>query len=458
MNTRHWLRLALLAAACLGWSRPASAEVHPLLPFRLDPPANPSHRIIEDSGAWLQPEGQLRRRLERSRATLALEREEKKLKQEAQKLAADLLKNPELVEAVKKQLKDKEALDRLQEQVRSGNLSLNDPALQKLLREAMRGEGKLTDRQARGLQKLAARLNLNKMPGGLGQPNPENPPAGTNPPDRISGPQMPNPAAMPPAPSPPEPSAWERLQAQASDWVKDNIDDWIEHLDEWADSPVGKSWRDALEAVGRRGMPAGGTAGLSERTRGLTRYLPPVQKYLPRDLGAVFRKAPTPSFPRVGKLPKAPGLPSAPAAPGRGALTALLWLLLGAVLAFALWKSAGWYQAARAARAGVWKLGPWPVAPCAVSTRGELVRAFEYLALLCLGPAARTRHHLELAEQIGGQGGEDPAQQQARQAAARHLASLYEQARYAPDDQPLPAEEMARARRELEALAGVSPA
>jgi hypothetical protein len=76
------------------------------------------------------------------------------------------------------------------------------------------------------------------------------------------------------------------------------------------------------------------------------------------------------------------------------------------------------------------------------------------LALLCLGPAARTRHHLELADQLGGPAGADPA----RREAARHLARLYEQARYSPDDGPLPAADLARARQELCSLGGVSPA
>jgi hypothetical protein len=93
------------------------------------------------------------------------------------------------------------------------------------------------------------------------------------------------------------------------------------------------------------------------------------------------------------------------------------------------------------------------VAPGAVSNRAELVRAFEYLALLCLGPAARSRHHLDLADQIAGRPSADPDGQQD---AAWHLARLYEQARYAPDDWPLPPADLHRARRELCLLAGVA--
>ena len=48
-----------------------------------------------------------------------------------------------------------------------------------------------------------------------------------------------------------------------------------------------------------------------------------------------------------------------------------------------------------------WKLGPWPVDPQRIRTREELVRAFEYLALLSLGPDARNRHHRDLAQRLG---------------------------------------------------------
>jgi hypothetical protein len=96
-------------------------------------------------------------------------------------------------------------------------------------------------------------------------------------------------------------------------------------------------------------------------------------------------------------------------------------------------------------------LGPWPVRPGEVATRGDLVRAFEHLALLCLGPTARTCHHLELARLLGAQPAPDPER---RRDAAVDLAQVYEQARYTPDDEVLPDDLMRRARRELCYLAG----
>jgi hypothetical protein len=97
------------------------------------------------------------------------------------------------------------------------------------------------------------------------------------------------------------------------------------------------------------------------------------------------------------------------------------------------------------------RLGPWPVRPEAVRTRDELVRAFEYLALLLLGPAARSRNHREIAASLGETGA-------ARRAAAERLAGLYEQARYAPPDEALPDADLAAARAALSLLAGVAAA
>jgi hypothetical protein len=89
------------------------------------------------------------------------------------------------------------------------------------------------------------------------------------------------------------------------------------------------------------------------------------------------------------------------------------------------------------------------VQPAAVGTRYDLVRAFEYLALLRLGPAARHQNHLEIAAALG-------AADAGRRGAAERLASLYEQARYAPRDEDLPAVDLALARAALSLLAGGS--
>jgi hypothetical protein len=154
--------------------------------------------------------------------------------------------------------------------------------------------------------------------------------------------------------------------------------------------------------------------------------------------------------------PSLPGgdwsLPSLPeSASGEGAGRLFLWIVLVAVTAVILWKGWAWQAQARRARKAAWQLGPWPVDPARVATRQDLVRAFEYLACLRLGVAALVRHHLDLAAGLGGGAGP-------RQAAADHLGRLYEQARYAPPEEPLPPADLGQARRELCLLAGVAVA
>jgi hypothetical protein len=140
-----------------------------------------------------------------------------------------------------------------------------------------------------------------------------------------------------------------------------------------------------------------------------------------------------------------------------------LWMLaILLALGLVLWKALGRTPAgSRGDGAGAWKLGPWPVHPTAVQTRDELIRAFEYLSVLHLGPAARHWHHLAIASGLGqlssqvvsagGRSG-DSAE---RQRAADQLASLYEQARYAPPTEPLLEAALTTARRDLCLLAGV---
>jgi hypothetical protein len=109
----------------------------------------------------------------------------------------------------------------------------------------------------------------------------------------------------------------------------------------------------------------------------------------------------------------------------------------------------------------VWKLGPWPVQPAAIQTREELIRAFEYLSVLQLGPAARSWHHWAIASGLGRVSGKAVSTThwgdgwERRRQAAEQLATLYERARYAPPAELLPEAALATARQDLCLLAGV---
>lgn len=152
--------------------------------------------------------------------------------------------------------------------------------------------------------------------------------------------------------------------------------------------------------------------------------------------------------PSVGAMPDL-SLPTATAL-SRG--LQVLWVVLILVAGILLWKVLGGSMPG-AARHGKrsWKLGPWPVPPGAVASRQDVIRAFEYLSLLRLGPAARSRNHLELAAELGH------TASQHRQSADL-LAAVYEQARYTPGDELLSADVLTAARNELCFLAGVKHA
>jgi hypothetical protein len=150
---------------------------------------------------------------------------------------------------------------------------------------------------------------------------------------------------------------------------------------------------------------------------------------------------------------------SAPSAGGGGGLgpgRVLLWILLLVAGGLLVWQVLARLKAQAGPGTGRgWRLGPWPVPPDRIASRADLIRAFEHLSLLLLGPAAQTWHHLAVADGLAA--GAGPATSQ-RHNAAVELATLYEQARYAPDEGPLPAEALAAARRDLCLLAGVAHA
>jgi hypothetical protein len=94
----------------------------------------------------------------------------------------------------------------------------------------------------------------------------------------------------------------------------------------------------------------------------------------------------------------------------------------------------------------------WPVDPASVKSREDLIRAFEHLALTNLGVNAKTWNHLAIAAGLGKSA--DPL----RRNAALSLTDTYEQARYAPAEEPLPGELIVEARHHLSVLAGVKGA
>jgi len=139
-----------------------------------------------------------------------------------------------------------------------------------------------------------------------------------------------------------------------------------------------------------------------------------------------------------------------------GALGTLLGVLGLLLLAFVGWRLLAIRRAHNAAIGKVgWRLGPWPTNPAHVTTREDLIRAFEYVSLLRLGPNARHWNHREIAAALGV---ENDRRYDGRYEAAEQLASLYEQARYAPPEEALSDAALAAARRNLCFLAGVSAA
>jgi hypothetical protein len=139
-----------------------------------------------------------------------------------------------------------------------------------------------------------------------------------------------------------------------------------------------------------------------------------------------------------------------------GAVNVIIGALLVVLVGVVAWVLLSKLKGGQDAKGGdAWMLGAWPVQPSMVRTRGDIVKAFEYLAVLVLGATARTQHHLELAEELGQQA---PTQDARRAEAARALARLYEIARYTPETETLPADDLAAARRELSFLAGAAAA
>jgi hypothetical protein len=227
-------------------------------------------------------------------------------------------------------------------------------------------------------------------------------------------------------------------------------------VEKMRDSSLGES--PTLRQIGRElncpilRQDAGEGDGILDKLPRLREYIPFKGLFSPDRLPS-FGK-PSWSGPRIpaATVPTTSGMQM----PGEGTVIGLVWIALAFVVAVLLWKLLRGVRTPQTAlQQTQWQLGPWPIHPAEVATRQDLIRAFEYLSLFLLGPAARAWNHVEIAGKLGAS--DDLAATQRRNAASQ-LAALYEQARYAPPHEPLPEDHLCDARRNLCLLAGVAAA
>src|SRR5262249_55277539 len=137
---------------------------------------------------------------------------------------------------------------------------------------------------------------------------------------------------------------------------------------------------------------------------------------------SIFHEVSVPALPGFDRGHAAISMPSAEPRDGSAPAALILTLVTLGVFLLLVWKMGSWSRSPN--DPGDWRLGSWPVSRGAIATRQDLARAFEYLALLCLGPQASTCHHRELAGRLAEQDADTPPRRQSIEL----LAWLYEQA------------------------------
>jgi len=434
---KHPLRLCLLVAA-LAVAPPAV----PAENARKYQPPRRSHVPIEGGISPADADAFLRDRLEQAETMAGLQR-----------LITDLAEHPERhgIDTPG----DRETLKRaLRDAGGQPEKALEDREVRRIIREAagkLQNQSEASPEERRRWEDLAHRFlppegaPLGTWPTGENPNDPSQPPPAEPKPPPDGGPPNPMrpPEAAPgivPAPQPPA------IPGQpANSPVKDRLRDMAEAL---ADSRLGESpaFRRLVANIDRVKAPEAGVADWNRRLDKLESRFTALGTPLPKISWPQIEHAPRDP---VGKMAPAAGEPGAAAREGRQLLLVLLAAGTAGLFVWALLRRKGLLVLRRGN--GGWRLGPWPVRPEAVRTREELVRAFEYLALLLLGPASRSCNHRDIAAGLG-------AEDDTRRAAAERLADLYEQARYAPPDEELPESNLAAARADLSLLAGVAAA
>jgi hypothetical protein len=318
-----------------------------------------------------------------------------------------------------------------------------DPNWKRLL-DQVQASRKLDDKQFEALQGLAQRV----------QP-PQTPPAIQKLLDNEKGlsPPSPPPPGVHPSPTlpanAPESSWFDRMEQETTKWFVDHLDDVGEDVLGTLLDLSGKEEGGPLaELMREMRQPDFGEANFNEQMAGIGQYAPQMGEWVRGQRGwwdevrSVFGELHSSSLPNVRATKS-----SSAATTGESWTPALMILLMLAVMVLLLTRMKS-HLRMRMAGGEIWQLGSWPVSPQGVSTRQDVVRAFEYVALLCLGVSANTCHHRILAERLG----DNPA----RRLAAETLAWLYEKARYAPAEDTLTQDELTDARHALCLLAGVT--
>lgn len=252
------------------------------------------------------------------------------------------------------------------------------------------------------------------------------------------------------------------IEDRFAEWTKD----FLKELDETQfgdflrDSPAWQNaLRDLQQTIRAPGAAPDWLKKMPQNLRLPDGWTPRLNDWAPRLGGWTGQLPRLPDLPRWRfSAPSLPGLnlnlggPPQLAAPSLGSVrfsnnvTWLLALVLLVLLAWLFYQTLG-----RAPKtANIVRRGPWPVDPSQVTTRRQLVQAFDYVSLLLLGEEVRTWNHVAVAKKLGEEAPHSPA--------AAALAQLYEWARYTPGDDTLPPDAQAAARRHLLTLAGSAAA
>jgi hypothetical protein len=145
----------------------------------------------------------------------------------------------------------------------------------------------------------------------------------------------------------------------------------------------------------------------------------------------------------------APGmsLPNIGAPRGMAGAEMLLWIGIVVISLVLLWRLAKKIGLDRPNLSRRNDLGPWPVDPANIVTRAQLVKAFDYLAVLRLGVEVRPWNHRAIAGQMSATTNEG--------CAVDELTGLYELARYTEGADTLTEPQQMLARRHVTLLARV---
>ena len=242
---------------------------------------------------------------------------------------------------------------------------------------------------------------------------------------------------------------WDNLELSSQDWIKKQSELWVPTLQQWLQSPSGKSLSNFFISLSKNWEKTGQfSPAITRKMSGISRFLPRLSPFISRTSLNQIPKIITPSSHQY----RIKGIHFSNLKLTSKSIAIMFLLACFLTLSYVLLSKfqRSFFRAKSIANLSYTNLhlvSPYKE----INSRKDLAKAFEDFSFLLLGSEIKTKNHFVIARKLEIIPSFDPER---TREAIDFLVHHYEQARYCPENELFQDEIFRRASRELRFLAG----